>query len=132
MTPFAEVLAKAFENRDALHAATDQLNRSLTALERALAELRLGVAASVEMAKSKRLAFAKDNDVWRLMVVTAVTDATEEYEPLLNAPRSIRLAAVQLLPALVLAMTESVVEETKRVKQRTDDVERLIERLKGG
>src|ERR1700738_1169264 len=104
----ADALARANAIRPMLSAAADALNKAIEEAEQAIAALKLGVRASVNMFSddeigwAQDLAFGKEAKTWRLLVETTHQGAeTSEVTPLVNASREIRLHAIGLLPDLV-------------------------------
>ena len=125
MTTFEEKLrdlkAKLHDGlkaRDQLAAVTDELTAELQAIETGVAQLKLGVSASVELngegqyrshLPTRLLHFKKCGDKWRF-AVTYLGGGGEVL--LVNASRRLRLEAVEVLPELItLLMTNAATEQ---------------------
>ena len=125
------VVARVPELRERLTQATELLNARLRACETALAELRLGVYAEVDLPYDRpgwtqSLVFAKEGQEWRLLVETGPTDGEVDVVPLVNASRSIRLTATEYLPALTNALLEAALHETEVVTRSAEELQALI------
>lgn len=128
-------LARALEARPRLSAATDELNKRLAEAEAALIKLNLGVRAEVTMRSpgdhyQRILSFAKHSDDWRLLYEYGPFGGDVEVMPLLNSPRSMRLQAVEHLPELLEKLTTNLMEEVKRVEERSEEAGRFLGSLK--
>lgn len=125
------LVARVPELRERLAAATDHLNETLRKCETALTELRLGVYAEVDLPYhrpgwTQALVFAKEGGDWRLLIETGPANGEVDVVPLVNAPRSVRLTAVEYLPALTSALLDAAVHEVAEVARTTEEVQSLI------
>jgi hypothetical protein len=134
-------LARARSLASEMGAVTDELNRSIAEAEKAIAELKLGVTASVTIESDENeatgvswwrdLSFGKEKQVWRLLLETSVDGEMEDSSPLVNASRAIRLQAVDRFPELVEKLIETAGKEVEQVKAKTEAVNNLIATLRG-
>lgn len=122
----ADALSRALVLRDQLHVLTDALNVEIAAAEASIAALKLGVSGSVtidsdENGGERYLLFMKHNDQWRLLTARGdvMTDLYSDLMPLVNAPRSVRLAAVGSLGLLVEELAREVESELTAVQVGT-------------
>jgi hypothetical protein len=125
-----KALARALATRERLNAACDDLNIRITAAEKAIVDLKLGVAADVLLESrpngfSRHLSFLQDGGRWRL----AITEG-EEFTPLVNTSRAIRIQAVEHLHRLVEAIATAVEIEESRVDSARTHVSRFVEELR--
>lgn len=108
----AECLARARKLGHELGSAADSLNVEIEAVEKELARLRLGVAASTELTAGEQcdeeqwLAFKKYGDVWRLIVEQGRPGDDESWRvtPLVSTSRDTRKQAFAMLPRLLEAL----------------------------
>ena len=120
-----------------LGAVTDALNDSLLRAEKTLAGLKLGVTASVLIAREELngstdwcqyLRFGKHSDQWRLLVESGPEDFPEDFSTtiLVNASRETRLLAARRLPDLLQAMVQAADAQIEEVVDTTSSVDTLI------
>lgn len=136
-TSFAQALASARTSRPRLDAATDKLNLQLIAAEKAIASLKLGVRGSaliefdVESGFERWLFFEKHSNEWRLTTARATMGGDELVDsmPLVNAPRSVRLIAVDHLKLLVQQMAKEIDAEIAAVEKSVANTEAFIRSL---
>lgn len=135
---FADALARAKSSRTRLSFATDNLNKQLTAAERAIAELKLGVMGMVtidappEEEFERYLLFTKISDQWRLATAYGRGIPDEDLRditPLVNASRAIRLMAVGHLRQLVQQMAGAIDLEIEQVETSAKSVAGFVESL---
>lgn len=111
-----------------LGAMTDELNAKLGKIEKAIARLRLGVSASIDIPAVSSsgevpcLAFSKYGNAWQLVV--EFPDG--QVVPLLNASRELRLLAADHVAALVQELVKRTGEESLAVKLRLRKLDELI------
>lgn len=126
-------LADALEEKPKLDAAMETMHVRITDFEKTLTAFRFGVIAKVTLEINenftRELRWAKEQNQWRLLIATIRKDE-ESVEPLTHAPRSQRLRAVKMLPALVRNFVDSLKEEISQVQQRNDDLARMIAIMK--
>jgi hypothetical protein len=113
-----------------LGGAADQLNSAIQTAEKALAALKLGVAASVllysgEDGNWERLGFDKHGDAWRFVIEAghALNDDHWSTSLLVNASRQTRREAVALFPDLLSALVEAAEAELAAVDAAARDAE---------
>lgn len=125
----AESLARAREAASMLEEETEGVNAVIARAESMLADLRMGVTASVKLwdedsdGEFTYLGFGKVDKQWRLTIETGYDPSEVEVSPLANASREARLAAIELLPELVDALikqTEHEVVEVAKTKAKGD------------
>jgi hypothetical protein len=121
--------------------ATNRLNQGIFEFQTALADLRLGVSASVRVEDYEdtsdgryetALAFRKFEGSWCL-----VLDEWDDYVselvstvPLVKASRAMRRQAVRLLPRLVANLAESSREEIAEVEESVGALASLTAKLR--
>lgn len=131
----AAALRTARVKRDSLASATDALNAKIAAAERAIAELKLGVPGYYELSRNEEnhvsILFTKHERQWRLMWGRGsdLYPDWDEFAPLCQAPRHVRLQAIRALPQLVMQMVDAMDDEIEDVKQRSDDLDRFVAEL---
>lgn len=110
-----------------LAAATDKMNAAIAEVEKALAELCLGVTTSVSLKGDFRLVFGKTAGVW----VLTVEGPNDFCMRLVNCNRELRLSAVGALDALVTALLKTAAEELAVVESTTAIAANLACRIRG-
>lgn len=103
-----------------LDLATDRLNEALREAEDALAELGLGVTASVSLEGDRSLHFKKHGNEWGLMVAKRGDEANPTL--LLSASRRTRLEAAGRLPDLHEALHDAYDDELRRIDRAVDSL----------
>lgn len=132
----AAALGALKAKREELTAVTKALADRIHEAERSIAALRVGVTGSVEIERRdedplwyRELRFEKYEKEWRLMVATGREDRPDywdEYMPLANAPRSIRMEALDHLTELVINMINNVDGEIRAVNESIGTVEKFV------
>lgn len=114
MSDDAKSLAQLAVN---LGAAADALNGALLNAERALRDLKLGVAASVSIDSENdaRLAFGKQGDQWRLTLRCGDQDS-----PITSVSREVRVMATLALPILLAALRRVAIDQVQSVGAATE------------
>ena len=121
-----------------LEAVTNELNTFITKAEAAIEALGLGVHGSVVIDRSKNegvewikeLAFRKLNGKWRLLIECGMIDDDDvSVDPLVNASRADRLAAVEHFDALVRELLANSKEQLKEVQAGSNKVQDFIETI---
>jgi hypothetical protein len=130
------LLARAREVAPKLGSAADELNAALARAEEALASLRLGVTASVDLEEDggsgsdwfELLTFGKQGAAWKLLIETGEGGFPETFStsPLLNASREKRLLAAERLPRLVEELVKEAEEQIAHVRARAEAVDTLV------
>lgn len=108
-----------------LSGLADKLNEVLARAEKAIADLGLGVTASVPLLGSvgKSLAFGKESSGWKLLVVS--NDGSSSI-PLLNSSRKLRLESVDRIPDLVKALYNEAREESSTLATKIDQLSEYV------
>ncbi|MCB9745050.1 MAG: hypothetical protein H6740_20850 [Alphaproteobacteria bacterium] len=137
-------LRVARDRAQAMHDHTDQLNLALKRVEAALADLKLGVSAFVQLhVESDReayggpswvqtLGFEKQGRQWRLMVWSGPDDGDEDEwqgNPLLDTSRITRERAADKLPELLDALIAEVDKKAQGIAARAAQVNQLAEQI---
>ena len=104
--------------------ATDNLNEKLLQAARALAGLKLGVRAEVQVANYGALVFGKLDNAWQLIWVK---DGLEL--PLTSAPRHIRIEATHALGPLLDQMLAQVDAELRQVHEAWERARQFCDRV---
>ncbi len=111
--------------------------------EAALAELRLGVFASVVLASEpiedtnythvQLLTFGKTGRGWRLLVQSGLDDegASQSSNPVCDTSRETRLLAAKKLPLLLEELIKRAEEEFQDVRSTTEEVKGLVQAIRG-
>lgn len=144
----SEALLRGQKAAEELGAATDQLTEALLQIERALAEQRLGVSASVRLQTTHGfdensgdeevdlddLSFRKEGKRWSLFI-----DSGPEHPcgpgdwhsiPLANASRELRLLAVEKLPELIDALVRNAESQLAEIHAGRAKALGVLETLK--
>ena len=101
MTSIRDELEQATKTAAVLHAETETLNEKLMSVCTYLAQLNIGVSASVLLAEpDTRLWFTRGRSSWWL----AVTTGSEEPTAIQHASRDLRVLAVDKLPELIVSL----------------------------
>jgi len=118
-----------------LNAVSDALGKSVTQLDEALKTLNLGVSAWVTIRLDhdpsgqdysyEELGYDKVGNKWGITIRTRDGDHTAPEEETVErwlfseAPRRLRIAAVEKVPELLEALTEQAGETTEKIKNST-------------
>lgn len=139
----AATLARAKDAGARLQESTEALNNGLRTVEKTLAELNLGVRATVALEtpsevvgeRRRLLGFGKYDNAWRLIVFSIDADNPEPEEedweqvPLMNCNRETRAAAVDLLPELVRALAAQAEAEAQAVSTKSMELATFVDEL---
>jgi hypothetical protein len=134
-----KALSRAREVAAQLGPATDRLNTLIQAVETAIAELQLGVRASVRMNPGDHewnefLTFGKFGSVWQLLIEAGPDEDDPEHwstTPLCNASRELRLQAVDLISELIENLVKEAASQVTAVQAKATQVENILAELKG-
>lgn len=108
-----------------LASATEELTEVLEQVEDTLAELRLGVRASVPLTPDRVLSFERQSRMWRLVITGP------GYETLLiNASREVRMLAASRLNLLVAAMANEAAKMITEVRQAKGEAQEYLAALR--
>jgi hypothetical protein len=122
-----------------LELVTDELNAVLTDAGTCLTDLRIGVAAGVEMESDDAyddeeiwLSFRKHEGKWALVIDRYRMSTQERVSttPLLKASRALRMEAAGLLPDLVVSLIKRTSDEVKSVERCVQSVVALNAELR--
>ena len=121
-----------------LNKASDELSKAITVLDDSLQKLNLGITAWVvyldriqEDCPSydrDELGYARINGKWGLAIhrITGDADSGEHQEkgswPFNEAPREMRVLAVNAVPSLLHALTERALNTTRTLSLKVQDV----------
>jgi bifunctional DNase/RNase len=138
-----------------LNDGSDHLNRLISDIDKLLGKLMIGmdyihtrpVAESVSYDKEGHrvievsyVAYLKVNSGWHLAIKTVkvleakkqlANEAPGSVLPLLEAPRRLRYAAVELLPDVVSGLANQVDEVLNKMERRCEVAETLLDHLEG-
>jgi uncharacterized protein YukE len=152
--PRSTELQTSFQNLSVaskmLNDASDAFGEAATALDEALNDLNPGVTTWVTVGSSsdentpweteeERLGYAKTSGRWGLTLCTVTCDergdGSEEIAagPWLfnDAPRSLRLRAIDYVPELIEALANEVAQTAKRVAEKTSTAQQLAASISG-
>lgn len=121
-----------------LNAATDQLGKSVGDLDGVLRKYSLGVPTWVPFSSSPNswfpryhhddIGYAKVGGKWGVAIRTVdgdeVSDSSDDVEQWLfnDAPRLLRLRAIEKIPELLEALLKSAEEMTKKLTEKAEEV----------
>lgn len=110
---------------------TDRLNDALRDVEDALDSLRLGVLAEVTVTTQPvvMLRFSKVGADW---VLSIVQDGGMNMGPLLKASRSHRIAAVDVLPRLLIALRQAYDAQNVEMLQAISTAKAIADAIRNG
>lgn len=121
-----------------LNQLSDKLTKEVCDLERPLNKLNLGVSAKVvvqrwssetEESGQVRLAYDKHSGKWGFMIEDIKEDSygNEEYQSwaFKDAPRDLRLAAVEFIPPLLEELIQKSAELASEIRDKVAFTERL-------
>ncbi len=136
---------------NSLNQVSDQLSRQIAELESALRELNLGVTAFVTFSKeqieykmedgkvyvdhcNQDVGYGRLNGKWGLMVLTwydSSDDSDSMKETFLReAPREIRLAAMDKIPELLKALSEQAQKLTQEASKKAAQIKSISTALR--
>jgi hypothetical protein len=143
----AASIAEARNIAPELSAVTDELNRALMRVERALVGMKLNVPGGVELKSMTsadgygehrhytKLAFVKQGANWGLFIEEGTEDRDGEspvkFEALLTASKTLRVHAADALPALVKTLIDEARRQRLEIAKRVQAVEELATLLTG-
>jgi hypothetical protein len=123
-----EAVVRGMALRDQLNEATEQLNTAIRQAAIAVGTLRLGVVGRVAIREDMLLVFT--HGTTPEFTIRENDDMGSTEYPLLQAPRSIRLHAVQFFPVIIKAMATECHQLGRVANKRVAEVERLLAKLK--
>jgi hypothetical protein len=145
--PPSERMAAAYKKLSGaaanLNVVSDELGKSIAALDSSLKRLNLGVSTWVTLVGSedpygnfwsRDVGYAKVNDKWGIALRT--TSGNHNYEDFAaeewlfnDAPRHMRIEAVDELPSLLERLTTEADETAARIKEKTREAHELAAAL---
>jgi hypothetical protein len=143
-TPLPERVASSYEKLSAiakdLNTVSDELGQSINQIDSALKKLNLGVSVWVTIVKrhaepqnnefweeADQIGYAKKNGKWGICIRTVGEDlqdpdhSTVDEWLFSDAPRQLRLSAIDKVPALLEALAKQAEETTKDIQARLRD-----------
>ena len=147
--PLASRVSQSYQQLSAaasqLNAVSDDLGKFVSALDTALRRLNLGIATWLRLDgredglgnyTKRDLGYAKIGGKWgiALRVVAGnhnTPDVSTVEEWLFNeAPRALRIEAVEKLPDLFDGLVKEADDATRRIRSKSSKIQELAERLK--
>ncbi len=122
-----EMVVRAIELRDKLNAETDKLNAAIKRAATAIGALRFGVTGRVPIREDMLLVFTYGSAP-EFTIQEDDGAGGIEY-PLLQAPRSIRLHAVQFFPTIIKAMADECYKVSLLAGTRVEEADPLLVKL---
>jgi hypothetical protein len=132
-------LKKLASVSQSLNQASDLVTARISEVESALREYKLGVEAWVDirrwhdegqftdgnwyrLGRTQRLAYGKKDGKWGLLtyIVAEESDEYEEFAFLREAPRDLRLNAIDKLPELLEALVEKAVQTAQEATRKAE------------
>lgn len=130
-----------------LNAESDQLTKQVAELDSALKPLNVGLVCWIDLpggwtspdhseSYSEQVGYAKVGGKWGISIRTvkcwefAEESKVEEYA-FNDAPRRLRLAAVDYIPELLEALVEAAAKATERISRKTAEVQQLVAAVRG-
>jgi hypothetical protein len=131
-----------------LNAVSDELGKSIAEIDAALKRLNLGITTWVKIHGddgnpfddsfwSRDIGYAKVSNKWGISLRTidgqrSDPDRSETEEWLFNdAPRSLRLEAIDKIPELLEKLSKDAVKTTKDIRARLGEAQAVAEAIKG-
>jgi hypothetical protein len=131
-----------------LNAVSDELGKSIAEIDAALKKLNLGIATWVtirgddespynDLYWSRDIGYAKVNSKWGISLRTingqcSDPDRSVTEEWLFNdAPRSLRLEAIDKIPELLEKLSQEAVRTTKDIRARLSEAQAVADVVKG-
>ena len=126
-----------------LNTASDKFSSAVSSLDEALNRLSPGVTVWITISsstpedmpgleKEERLGFAKTNNRWGLSLSRVTVDNNKREEETTDAwlfndaPRSLRLLAIDRVPALIEALAREVEQTARKVSESADMAIQLL------
>lgn len=132
-----------------LNAVSDELGKSIAEIDAALKKLNLGITTWVRIHGddgnpfaddsfwSRDIGYAKVSNKWGISLRTIDgqhsdpdRSVTEEW-PFNDAPRSLRLEAIDKIPELLETLSKDAVKTTKDIRARLGEAQAVAEAIKG-
>jgi hypothetical protein len=131
----------------ALNSASDRFAKLVAEIDAALKPLNIGITSWVQMGSKwmddhgsigyDQVGYTKVGGKWCIALSQVEEfhdgrDDGEETWAFSDGPRSLRLKAIDYLPALLDDLAKKAVDETKNIAERTTDLQQLVSALKNG
>jgi hypothetical protein len=127
-----------------LNAVSDELGKSISDIDGALKKLNLGIAAWVPIQSgeedysfwSRDVGYAKVGGKWGISLRKVDGDYTDpdraavEEWPFNEAPRALRLEAIDKIPALLETLSNDAVKTTKDIRAKLGEAQAVAEAVK--
>lgn len=145
----AELLKQLSVASDALNSASDQFNQQIRTIEEALASYNLGVPAWVTAFSGKeeeyddggtvidkytrlvRVGYEKSGGAWSLMVAVTIPERSHLREWVLrDAPRDLRMQAIDGIPLLLEKLIDEANALTGQISRKTAEARTLAASIK--
>ena len=132
-----------------LNAVSDELGKSISEIDAALKKLNLGITTWVTIRESQEyycdgspfwrwsIGYAKVEGKWGISLSKVDGDLSNQDESnneewLFNdAPRSLRLEAIDKIPELLEKLSQEAVKTTKNIRARLGEAQAVAEAVKG-
>lgn len=136
---FQQLMAAA----NGLNTASDRLTKTISEIEAVLRPLNIGLHCWVKMGPGwsaldgssgyYQLGYAKVNGKWGI-ALSECDDFRDEDETWAfnDAPRHLRLKAIDFIPLLLDALTKKATEATQEITEKTERAAHLVTALKEG
>jgi hypothetical protein len=128
-----------------LNTVSDELGKSIAEIDSALKKLNLGVSVWINVSDwddsrdyfMEQLGYAKVDGKWGIALRTVEgnynwpdQDVIEQWL-FSDAPRKLRLSAIEKLPEMLKKLSEEAVETTKKIKSRLREAKEVAAAVKG-
>ncbi len=142
------ILKKLSSVSQSLNQASDELTSRIAEVEAALREYKLGVEVWVDiehwtedirsgdghylpLERTRRLGYGKKDGKWGLLTYLDAQESDDyaEFSFLREAPRDVRLAAIDKLPDLLEALVEKAVKTSQEITKKTERARQISARL---
>jgi hypothetical protein len=133
-----------------LNAVSDELGKSIAVIDNALQRLNLGITTWVTIQSgegdqeiddysywSRDIGYAKVDGKWGISLRKIDGDHHSPFDPTTeewrfnDAPRSLRLEAIDKIPELLETLSKDAVKTTKDIRARLDEAKAVAEAVKG-
>ena len=130
-----------------LNSVSDELGQYIIRIENVLKQLNLGITAWVQLRSKipdegagdlwgwwEDVGYAKTNGPWGIALrrtEAMLGDPPEkiELQPFNEAPRTLRLLALDKIPELIEALSKQAFETTKQIQSKLEDVQTVVRAL---
>jgi hypothetical protein len=130
-----------------LNSASDRLSELVAELDSSLKTLNVGLVCWVDINRpwtsadglrtySQKVGYAKISGKWGVAVRTVDRHEYDDYPDteewaFSEAPRQLRLEAVEFIPQLLEKLAKEAEKHTREVTEKTDQVQQLVTAVKG-